>query len=77
MCETEQKRSMWQSKIARGNKKEAQISLTMVGNLNIAAGMTVGLSNFGKFDGTYLIEKARYQFSPFTMTLELYRVMGW
>lgn len=65
------------ARLREENKKEAQISLTMVGNLNIAAGMTVGLSNFGKFDGTYLIEKARYQFSPFTMTLELYRVMGW
>ena len=32
---------------------------------------------FGKFDGKYFVDKVCYNLQPFTMTLELYKTMGW
>jgi len=65
------------ARLREANKEEIRISLSIIGNLKIVAGMTIQLSNFGKFDGNYFIEKASYSLLPFSMTLELYRVMGW
>lgn len=65
------------AKLRQANKEETKISLVIVGTLKIVAGMTIALTDFGKFDGKYFVDKVCYNLPPFTMTLELYKTMGW
>lgn len=56
------------------NKREMSGSLSLMGNFNFVGGATVGLKNWGKFDGIWFIEKATHNVSKgggYTTSLEI------
>lgn len=55
------------------NKKENTVSLTLMGDLRLNAGLTVELKGFLAWDGKYLIEKCKHEIgsSGFSTTCEL------
>ena len=55
------------------NKKENTVTLTLMGDLRLSAGLTVELEKFHKWNGKYLIEKVKHEIgsSGFVTTLEL------
>lgn len=54
------------------NKKETEVRLELVGSFEYLAGNVVELKGFGKFDGRYLIERARHKVgSGYSCDLEL------
>ncbi len=63
--------------LREANKEEIRVSLTIVGDPDITAAMTIKLKNFGKIDGDYFIDKINYTVGPYEMKMDLYRVMGW
>ncbi|TGV23875.1 hypothetical protein EN829_044790 [Mesorhizobium sp. M00.F.Ca.ET.186.01.1.1] len=63
-------------KLREANKEAVQISLTMVGNPQYVAGVTVNLSGFGNFDGKYIVTQAVHsQQSGYETSLELRRCL--
>ncbi len=63
-------------KLREANKEAMQISLTMVGNPQYVAGVTVNLSGFGVFDGKYIVTRATHsQQSGYETSLELRRCL--
>ncbi|MGO4540380.1 phage late control D family protein [Paenibacillus sp. 2TAB19] len=61
------------------NKNFGRASLSLVGNIRMAAGLTIDLSGWGRYDGKYIIERATHFVggSGFTTGLEIRRVLGW
>lgn len=60
------------------NKKETTLQLETVGDFCLVAGNVVELKSFGKFDGRYLIEKARHEIgNGYTARLELRRCLDY
>ena len=60
------------------NMHFVEASLTMPGSVTMAAGITIAISGFGQFDGTYLIETARHQINRthgYLTRLEVRRVL--
>ncbi len=55
------------------NKKENTVTLTLMGDLRLSAGLTVELKKFHKWNGKYLIDKCKHNIgsSGFVTTLEL------
>ena len=47
----------------RQNENQTSMSLTMTGNVKLAAGSNVSLVGFGQFDGKYTITQSRHAFS--------------
>lgn len=50
-------------KLREKNKEKTTGRMTTIGNFNLAAGTTVDLQNFGKFDGKYIIDKVSHSIS--------------
>lgn len=69
---------MAKSKLRSLNKKETTGSLTLVGDLRLAASSTIVVEGFGKFDGKYYIDKAAHSVgsSGFTTTIDIHKVLG-
>lgn len=59
------------------NKGEYSASLTIPGDVSMAAGLTVALTGYGAFDGTYIIESAGHSVSSggYTTSLTLRQVL--
>ena len=73
----EQARLKAAAAIDRQNEDQTSMSLTMSGNVRLAAGNTVALSGFGQFDGKYTITQSRHTFSRsqgYASEVELKRV---
>ncbi|GEB35312.1 phage late control D family protein [Brevibacillus parabrevis] len=63
-------------KLREANKDSTQVSITMVGNPQYVAGVTVNLSGFGNFDGKYIVTRATHsQQSGYESSLELRRCL--
>jgi phage protein D len=52
-----------EKKLHEANKKETTGSITMIGDMRFVGGSNVDVSGWGKFDGTYFIEKATHNVS--------------
>jgi phage protein D len=52
-----------EKKLHDANKKETTGSITLVGDMRFLGGSNVAVSGWGKFDGTYFIEKAAHKVS--------------
>lgn len=62
-----------EERLTETNRKEITGSLTLKGDVSLAAGVTVELSGFGMFSGKYMINKAAHKVdsSGYTTSLEL------
>ena len=65
-----------EKRLKLANKFERKVTLTMMGNPNYCAGMTIQLKKFGYWSGKYMIAKAKHDVSNsgYTTTLTLRRV---
>ncbi|MBE0470517.1 MAG: late control D family protein [Methyloprofundus sp.] len=62
--------------LRKRNKHEVKANFTLVGDINMLAGVTVTLSGFGNYSGKYLIEKANHSISGgYTTKLDMRRVL--
>ena len=69
---------MEHGKTLKINKKETTVTIETVGAFEFLAGNVIELKNFGKFDGNYLIEKARHQLgNGYECSLELRRCLDY
>lgn len=61
------------------NKEAGKASLTLVGDIRMAAGLTIDVVGWGRFDGKYIIDNCRHQIDGggYTTTMEIRRVLGW
>lgn len=63
-------------KLREANKEAMQVSLTITGDLRFVAGVTVMLSEFGAFDGKYIVTQAKHsQQNGYETNLELRRCL--
>ena len=62
------------AELRKHNKKGSTSNLTIVGDPGVVAGVTIKLSDFGKFDGIYLVDKATHNVqNNYTVDLEMHR----
>ncbi|MEC0237758.1 contractile injection system protein, VgrG/Pvc8 family [Paenibacillus kribbensis] len=61
------------------NKEAGKATLSLMGNVVLAAGMTITIKGFGRFDGKYIIVSATHAVgsSGYTTNLEIRKVLGW
>ncbi len=61
------------------NKEAGKATLSLMGNVGLAAGMTIAIKGFGRFDGKYIIVSATHAVggSGYTTNLEIRKVLGW
>lgn len=61
------------------NKEAGKATLSLMGNVALAAGMTITIKGFGRFDGKYIIVSATHAVgsSGYTTNLEIRKVLGW
>lgn len=63
-------------KLREANKEATQVTITMVGDPRMVAGVTVNLKGFGAFDGKYIVTQAVHsQQSGYETSLELRRCL--
>ena len=62
-----------QQRLASANRQEVTGSISLVGDIGLAAGLTVTLSGYGMFSGKHFINKATHSVgnSGYTVSLEL------
>ena len=62
------------AELRKHNKKGSTCNLTLVGDTGLVAGVTIKLTDFGKFDGIYLVDKATHNVqNNYTVDLELHK----
>lgn len=62
------------SELRKHNKKGSMANLTLVGDPGIVAGVTIKLTDFGGFDGIYLVDKATHNVqNNYTVDLEMHK----
>nr|WP_294510516.1 contractile injection system protein, VgrG/Pvc8 family [uncultured Bilophila sp.] len=60
------------------NEKEGAGSIDIMGHPGLVSGSTIILAGFGRFDGTYFVEKATHKISgKYTTSAELRRTLGY
>lgn len=62
------------------NKKAGRARLTLSGHTRYAAGLTINIKGWGYFDGKYIIESVNHRISatsPYTVEIEIRKVLGW
>ncbi|WP_068775781.1 phage late control D family protein [Paenibacillus sp. FJAT-26967] len=61
------------------NKEVGRASLSLAGDIRLAAGTTITITGFYRFDGKYLVESAGHKVgsSGFTTDIEIRKVLGW
>jgi len=69
-------RQLAMKRLRQKNKEEFTAEFTLVGDLNLVAGVTVNVSGYGMFDGKYIIETATHKLTGgYNVTLKLRRVL--
>ncbi|WP_110933807.1 phage late control D family protein [Paenibacillus bouchesdurhonensis] len=65
--------------IREKNKEAGKASLTLVGDIRMAAGLTLNVKGWGRFDGKYIIESCSHAISGsgYLTNLEIRKVLGW
>ncbi|MEK4351341.1 late control protein [Paenibacillus sp. FSL R5-0475] len=61
------------------NKEAGRGTLNLMGDIRMAAGLTINIKGWGRFDGKYIIVSANHAIggSGFTTDLEIRKVLGW
>ncbi|OBZ09106.1 late control protein [Bacillus sp. FJAT-27264] len=61
------------------NKEAGKARLTLMGDIRMAATLTINIKGWGRFDGKYIIESAKHSIggSGYTTELEIRKVLGW
>jgi len=61
------------------NKEAGKAGLSLAGDIRLAAGATIRLEGWGRFDGKYLIESASHSVSSggYTTNIDIRKVLGW
>lgn len=64
-------------KLREKNCEEVQMTVSMMGEINLFAGATVDLESFGKFDGKYIVTKASHSLdnNGYATGLEMRKVL--
>ena len=63
-------------KLREANKEEVTGNFSTIGNTNFAAGTTLMLKNFGKFDGKYLVTKVSHSVTTsYTTSVDIRRCL--
>lgn len=72
----EDARKLAMKRLREKNKDEYQARFTLVGDLDLVAGLTVEVEEFGMFDGKYIIETAVHSLTGgYTVSLTLRRAL--
>ena len=61
------------------NKNFGRGSLSLPGDVRMAAGLTIQVSGWGRFDGKYIIESAKHHVGSggYSTDIEIRKVLGW
>jgi uncharacterized protein len=61
------------------NKQFGKASLTLMGDVRMAAGLTIAVSGWGRYDGKYIVESAAHRIGGggYTTDIQIRRVLGW
>lgn len=61
------------------NKEYGKGSLTLMGDIRMAAGITINLKGWQRFDGKYIVESANHSLGSggYRTTVEIRKVLGW
>ncbi|WP_036601639.1 phage late control D family protein [Paenibacillus sophorae] len=61
------------------NKEYGKGTLTLMGDIRMATGLTININGWGKYDGKYIIESCvqRVGSSGFVTELQIRKVLGW
>ena len=72
----EEARQLAMKRLRQKNKGEFKADFTLVGDLDLVAGVTVNVSGYGAFDGKYIIESATHSLTGgYTVDIKLRRVL--
>ncbi|MEC0171172.1 late control protein [Paenibacillus graminis] len=61
------------------NKEGGKGTLSLMGDIRMAAGLTINIKGWGRFDGKYIIDSAKHAIgsSGYKTDLEIRKVLGW
>ncbi|WP_217562795.1 phage late control D family protein [Paenibacillus sp. GbtcB18] len=61
------------------NKEAGKASLSLAGDIRLAAGVTINIEGWGRFDGKYLIISAGHKIGSggYSTDIEIRKVLGW
>lgn len=72
----EEARQLAMKRLREKNKKEFTASFTLVGDVNLVAGVTVKVAGYGAFDGKYIVESAAHSpIGGYTTNIKLRKVL--
>lgn len=72
----EEARQLAMKRLRQKNKREFTAEFSLVGDLDIVAGVTVNVIGYGAFDGKYIVESATHNVtSGYTVNVKLRRVL--
>lgn len=72
----EEARQLAMKRLREKNKREYTAEFSLVGDLNLVAGVTVKVIGYGAFDGKYIIESATHNLTGgYTVNIKLRRVL--
>jgi len=76
VIDREDARQLAMKRLRQKNKKEFTADFTLVGDLDLVAGVTVDVEGYGAFDGKYIIETAAHRVSGgSTVSIKLRKVL--
>ena len=71
-------RALAQNTLRKKNEGECTGSLEIMGHPGLVAGMTVALTGFGRFSGTYFVEKTEHKIgSGYTTSADIRKTLGY
>ena len=59
------------------NKKEWTCTLTMIGNIKMVGGVTIDLTNWGKYSGKYMVDIATHKTPGYETIVAAHKVLGY
>lgn len=67
------------NRLREKNKQANRASMSVMGDIRIAAGVVITIKGFGKFDGKYIVDRVVHQVggSGYVTNMELRKVLGW
>lgn len=70
---------MARKRLRERNKQFGKASLSLMGDVRLAAGLTIAVFGWGHFDGKYIVESAAHRIGEggYTTDIQIRRVLGW
>ena len=76
VADEKEAKKLAQKRLREKNKKEYKADFTLVGDLDLVAGVTVTVIGWGMFDGKYIVETATHNITGgYTVSVQLRRVL--